>query len=161
MKNGATAEVIEGGWTEKVENAKDVTPVLHFQKVFEALGNEKELHIMRGLVTNVEKAAKEGTGEIYYMLDLKVLKKFGNDSEYGQSYNLFNIVVPTTLYKTDDDMREMKGNEVTAICSTRCSVRPGKTPGTKFNSISFFVQFIELTRVVNNTTAAVQGRQKL
>lgn len=132
-----------------------------YGKILDALDTEKEIHIMRGLVTNVEQAAKESTGEIYYIFDLKVLKQFGNDSEYGQSYNLYNIIVPANMMKSPDEMSELKGNEVIAICETRCSVRTSKTESkNKFNSISFFTKYLELSRVVNRVQSVAAGTRK-
>lgn len=145
---GAEVQVLEG------KNSN--TNLNVFQKAVEALGNDKELHIMRGMVTGLEKAAKEGTGEVYYTFDLKVLKQFGTDSEYGQTYNLYNCVMPSTAAMTDEEMLEFKGNEVTIICNTRCSVRKTQS-GSRYNSISFYVQHIELSRVVNGAQQVAQA----
>lgn len=110
--------------------------------------NVKELHVMRGLLQNPMESKTTG-GAVYYVFDLKVLKSYGDDEEYGQSYNLYHCIVPADIAQSISltDMKAFKGNEVTVLCTTRCSVR--KHEASKFNNASFYAQTIELYRKVN------------
>lgn len=117
------------------------------EAIVKALGEEKELHVMKGLFMSPMVATK-GTGEQYYSFDLKVLKQFGDDEEYGQTYNLYNCIIPSDLAMrfTSEDIKGFKDCEVLVLVTAKCSVK--RVNNNKFNNISFFVQHLELSRKV-------------
>ena len=117
------------------------------EAILKALGENKELHVMKGLFQSPGRHVKT-TGEIYYSFDLKTLKQYGADDEYGQTYNMYNCIIPSDMAMnfTDDDIKAFKDCEVIVICSTRCSIKRGDK--VKYNNISFYVQDIESSRKV-------------
>lgn len=127
------------------------------EAIVKALGKAKELHVMKGLLMNISKAAKQETGEVYYTFDLKVLKHFGEDEEYGQTYNLYNVIMPVEVAKhyNEADIKGFKDSEVLAVCSTRASVKrfPPKEDGSqnKCNNISLYLVSMDKTRQVTFT----------
>lgn len=118
------------------------------EAILKALGEEKELHVMKGLFMSPMVAHKQ-TGEAYYSFDLKVLKQFGDDDEYGQTYNLYNCIIPSDLAinYSSEDIKAFKDCEVIVLVTTKCSVK--RVNNNKFNNISLFVQSIELSRKVS------------
>lgn len=125
------------------------------EAILNALGEEKELHVLKGLFMSPMIAQKQQTGEVYYSFDLKTLKQFGNDEEYGQTYNLYNCIIPSdyAIQFTNENIKAFKDCEVIVIATAKCSVR--KVGNNKFNNISLFVQHLELSRKVSMRPGSV------
>lgn len=130
------------------------------QAILTALGEEKELHVFKGLFMNPMVAQKQQTGEPYYSFDLKTLKQIGSDDEYGQSYNMYNCIIPSEISSqfSNESIKALKDCEVIVIATAKGSVR--KVGNSKFNNISLFVQHLELSRKVSMRPGSVGEKPK-
>lgn len=120
------------------------------QDAIKLLNTGKEIHVFKGLMMKPEKTMKDD-GTWYWTFDLKCLKNFSSDAEYGQSYNLFHMLIPSDMAQdfTDKQIEALSENEIFVCADTRCSVRASDKG--KFNNISFYVKEIELSRQVINS----------
>lgn len=117
------------------------------KEALDVMKDGKELHVFKGLLMNPIKTPKE-TGEYYYTFNLKCNKKFADDDEYGNSYNMYHMVIPSEKAQnfTVENVTKFKNNEVVILANTKASVR--KKDEITFNNITFYVQAIELSREV-------------
>jgi hypothetical protein len=124
-----------------------------FQQYLQLMGDEKELHIFRGLLMNPTRVPKED-GTYYFTFDLKCLKSIGDDTEYGQTYNMFHMVIAGEKAQevTAEELQAYKMNEVLISANMRSSVR--QKDGHKYNNTSYYVTEIELSREVSNKQTA-------
>jgi hypothetical protein len=121
------------------------------------LGENKELHILKGKMINLQLVTtKDGKGS-FYAFDLICVKKFSED-EYGQSFNKYHMVMPVELSKEykQEDMAGMKNNEVLVVVNTNSQVkvinREGLDP-IKVNNISLYVIDIFKTKEICKAVA--------
>ncbi|WP_202709705.1 hypothetical protein [Sporosalibacterium faouarense] len=92
-------------------------------KLNELLKDEKELMILKGQLQSPEKQIKED-GQIYYTFTLKTVKKYTNDL-YSTGFSTYYIVIPTSVSAklSDDDIKDMKGNEVLVLLDPSCRTK--------------------------------------
>ena len=94
------------------------------EKFNEILGSENELVVLKGKMFMPMQYKRQEDSESYYTFRLKCIKR-ANEDAYSQAYNTYYCIMPVEVSKkfTQEDIKEMKDNEVICICSPRAYVR--------------------------------------
>ena len=94
------------------------------EKFNEILGTENELVVLKGKMFMPMQYKRQEDNESYFTFRLKCIKR-ANEDVYSQAYNTYYCIMPVEVSKrfTQEDIKEMKDNEVICICSPRAYVR--------------------------------------
>jgi len=94
------------------------------EKFNEILGSENELVVLKGKMFMPMQYKRQEDNESYFTFRLKCIKR-ANEDAYSQAYNTYYCIMPVDVSKryTQEDIKEMKDNEVICICSPRAYVR--------------------------------------
>jgi|LSQX01.2.fsa_nt_gb hypothetical protein len=94
------------------------------EKMNEILGSETELIVLKGKMFMPMQHKRQEDSESYYTFRLKCIKK-ANEDAYSQAYNTYYCIMPVDVSKkfTQEEIKEMKDNEVICICAPRAYVR--------------------------------------
>lgn len=124
----------------------------NLDKMIEVMGENNDCMFLKGQVKNIQKRSKE-TGEFYYLADIKVCKKI-NDSNYGISYDMYNVCFSADLVVSlnldDEKMKSFKDNEVILGLTPSCMIKKvTKDNGeNKYNRCNFFVNSFKQIDVI-------------
>lgn len=94
------------------------------EKVNAILGSENELIVLKGKMFMPMQHKRQEDNESYYTFRLKCIKR-ANDDTYSQAFNTYYCIMPVEVSKrfSQEDIRDMKDNEVICICSSRAIVK--------------------------------------
>lgn len=122
------------------------------------LGEERELHILKGQLLNpVILSKKDGTGH-YMSFRLKTLKQISDD-EYSQRNNMFQIIVSEEKAKKFGSayFKEVKDQEVIVLCDISNMTKKGNSGSpVYFNNVSYYLIDIMKTRDITQKEIAIQ-----
>lgn len=119
------------------------------------VGNE--LVVLKGQLRNIQRVTKDdGSGEFYYLGDLKVPRITNSASVYDTSFNLYHVCFSNEFISrndeiTDDYMRQFKDNEVLMLVSMLANINKSKSGDkvAKFNNIRVYVNEIVLSQNID------------
>lgn len=94
------------------------------EKFNEILGSENELVVLKGKMFMPMQYKRQEDNESYFTFRLKCIKR-ANEDAYSQAYNTYYCIMPVDVSKryTQEDLKEMKDNEVICLCAPRAYVR--------------------------------------
>lgn len=109
-----------------------------------------EIVIVKGQIISLEEQRRKKDDALYLTMSIKIIKE---QSEYNQKFNILHVVVPSDLCEQenidlDKAMEEYYKNEVVMILSLDNQVKTVGQAGFKVNNANFYVQHIEVNRVL-------------
>ena len=138
------------------KNLKNEVKEMEYFK--EVLGEERELHLLRGQITNPVILSKKDSSGHYLAFRLKTIRNI-NDDEYGQRNNNYQIIVPEERAKqiTSEYFREVKGQEVLVMVDVVNILRRSNSGPLCFNNTSYYLIDIIKTRDIKQKVANEDG----
>lgn len=140
----------------KVVEKNEVKGIEFFKEI---LGNERELHVLRGQLLNpVIMTKKDSTGH-YLAFRLKTIRSI-NDDEYGQRNNNYQIIVSEEKAKkiTSEFFRNVKDQEVLVLVDVVNMLRKSNNGPLYFNNVSYYlIDIIKIRDIVKKTSADIPG----
>lgn len=132
------------------------------EKFNEILGSENELVVLKGKMFMPMQYKRQEDNESYFTFRLKCIKR-ANEDAYSQAYNTYYCIMPVDVSKrfTQEDIKEMKDNEVICICAPRAYVRTFVNNKTgeqvAVNNINLYCIDIMMVRQINKEFEQVKS----
>ena len=132
------------------------------EKFNEILGSENELIVLKGKMFMPMQYKRQEDNESYFTFRLKCIKR-ANEDAYSQAYNTYYCIMPVDVSKrfTQEDIKEMKDNEVICICAPRAYVRTFVNNKTgeqvAVNNINLYCIDIMMVRQINKEFEQVKS----
>lgn len=131
------------------------------EKFNEILGSETELVVLKGKMFMPMQYKRQEDNESYFTFRLKCIKR-ANEDAYSQAYNTYYCIMPVDVSKrfTQEDIKEMKDNEVICICSPRAYVRTfvnNTGEQVAVNNINLYCIDIMMVRQINKEFEQVKS----